>query len=65
MDVEITPQPGPREREAIEVALRGLIGRRRTPAAYESAWRKTGVREAVELDYAGARPRNSFGATRA
>jgi hypothetical protein len=64
MDVEIKPEPAPDEREAIEAALRRLMGRGIQPAAYTSAWRKTGVRESVE-PYAGARPRKSFGATRA
>jgi hypothetical protein len=66
MDVQITPEPGPEEREAIEAALRRLIGRGSAPAAYGSAWRKAGLREAVEPEpQAGARPRRSFGATRA
>lgn len=64
MDVEITPQPEAEEREAIEVALRRLLGRGNVPAAYASAWRKAGLREAIQ-PYAGARPRKSFGATRA
>ena len=64
MDVEITPQPEPEEREAIEVALRRLLGRGNVPAAYASVWRKAGLREVIE-PYAGARPRRSFGATRA
>jgi hypothetical protein len=68
MDVQITPEPGPEEREAIEAALRRLIGRGSVPAAYRSAWRKAGLQEAVEPEpepQAGARPRRSFGATRA
>jgi hypothetical protein len=66
MEVQITPEPGPEEREAIEAALRRLLGRRTAPAAYSSAWRKTGLRDAVEPELqAGARPRKSFGATRA
>jgi hypothetical protein len=68
MDVQITPEPGPEEREAIEAALRRLNGRGPTPAAYDSAWRKAALREAVEPEpdlQAGARPRRSFGATRA
>ena len=64
MDVEIRPEPESDERQAIEAALRRLMGRGTQPAAYTSAWRKAGLREAVE-PYAGARPRNSFGATRA
>ena len=64
MEFEIEPTPTPRERQAIEAALRRLMGRGAQPAAYTSAWRKAGLREAVE-PYAGARPRKSFGATRA
>jgi len=64
MDVEIKPEPPPDEREAIEVALRRLIGHGTLPAAYASAWRKAGLRDALE-PYAAARPRKSFGATRA
>jgi hypothetical protein len=64
MDVEIKPEPSPDEREAIEAALRRLMGRGVQPASYTSAWRKTGLQESVE-PYAGARPRKSFGATRA
>ena len=64
MDVEIKPEPSPGEREAIEAALRRLIGRGIQPATYTSAWRTTGLQESLE-PYAGARPRKSFGATRA
>jgi hypothetical protein len=64
MDVEITPRPEPEQRAAIELALRRLIGRGKVPPAYTSAWRQAGIREAVEAQ-AGARPRSSFGATRA
>ena len=48
MDIEITPQPEAEEREAIEVALRRLLGRGNMPAAYVSSWRKAGLREAAE-----------------
>jgi hypothetical protein len=64
MEVEIKPEPAPDEREAIEAALRRLIGCGTQPAAYTSAWRTAGVRESLE-PYAGARPRKSFGAARA
>jgi hypothetical protein len=64
MDVEITPEPTPEERGAIEAALRRLLGGNALPPAYASAWRKAGLREAQE-PYAGARPRKSLGATRA
>jgi hypothetical protein len=64
MDMEIKPEPAAEERAAIEVALRRLRARIATPPAYTSAWRKAGLREAVEAQ-AVARPRRSFGATRA
>ena len=64
MEFEIRPEPEPGDRDAIEAALRRLMGRGTQPAAYASAWRKTGLQESVE-PYAGARPRKSFGATRA
>jgi hypothetical protein len=63
MRLEISPEPAPEEREAIEAALRKLIQGRTVPAAYESVWRQAGIREAV--DQAVARPRSSFGAARA
>lgn len=70
MDVQIKPEPGAEERKAIELALRRLIARGALPPAYASAWRKAGLREAVEVDHEGrdqavARPRRSLGATRA
>jgi hypothetical protein len=65
VDVELTPDPAPEEREAIEVALRKLIAGSAAPVSYQSAWRAAGIREAVEDQAADARPRSSFGATRA
>jgi hypothetical protein len=66
VDVEIVPEPGPEDREALEQALRKLIAGRTLSPAYTSAWREAGIREAVEeVQTAGARPRSSFGATRA
>jgi hypothetical protein len=62
--IELKPEPEPKEREAIEVALQRLLARGNLPAAYTSAWRQAGIRTAVE-DQAAARPRSSFGATRA
>jgi hypothetical protein len=64
MDFEITPEPNEAERETIDVALRRLLTRDSLPSAYASAWRKAGLREAVEYQ-APARPRSSRGATRA
>jgi predicted nuclease of predicted toxin-antitoxin system len=53
-----------KEREAIEAALRRLLSRNSLPAAYTSAWRNAGLREAVDSQ-ALARPRSNRGATRA
>ena len=64
MDVAISPDPRPGEREAIEAALRKLIRGDKLPPAYTSAWRRAGL-EQVVADQAAARPRTSFGATRA
>jgi hypothetical protein len=64
MDIEIKPEPAPEEREAIEAAVRRLVNGATQPAAYTSSWRKAGLREALD-PYAAARPRKSFGATRA
>ena len=64
MDVEIKPEPGPDEREAIELALRRLLTRGKLPHAYTSLWRREGLREALE-DQVAVRPRRSLGATRA
>ncbi len=64
MEIELKPEPGPKEREAIELALQRIMARGSLPPAYTSAWRQAGVRAAVE-NQAAARPRKSFGATRA
>jgi hypothetical protein len=63
MDLHITPEPPPEEREAIEAALRKLLRGPALPQAYTSAWRRAGIRDSI--DQAVARPRRSFGATRA
>jgi len=66
MDLEITPQPPPRDREAVERALaRLLAGERPAP---RSAWWREGVRESVlaePQDYAAWRRPSRRGATRA
>jgi hypothetical protein len=64
VDVEITPEPGEEERQAIMAALEeeARIGRPPTP------WRQAGLGpgpEEDEDDYAGAPPRQRRGATRA
>jgi hypothetical protein len=51
MDVEISPEPEPPEREALEVALERLLEDRfAAPGAapYASAWRLAGLRENVQ-----------------
>jgi hypothetical protein len=58
MDVQITPEPTPEEREAIVRALELEVG---APA---SVWARA-AREPDEEDYATAPPRHSRGATRA
>jgi len=58
VDVQITPEPSPEEREAILRALE--LERDPEP----SAWRRPGI-ELEEEAYATAPPRQSRGATRA
>lgn len=66
MPFEITPEPSPEEREALDAALERLLAGEATPPAYASAWREAGIRENVDGgDYATARPRRSPGASRA
>ena len=48
MEMEIRPEPGPAERQAILAALEELLANDQVPAAYGSAWRAEGVRENVE-----------------
>jgi hypothetical protein len=51
MELEITPEPEPDEREAIAVALEQLLGDEFSApgaAPYRSAWRLAGLRENVE-----------------
>jgi len=51
VDVRIEPEPEREERKAIEIALRRLLARGTVPAAYTSAWRTAGLRDAVDPDY--------------
>jgi hypothetical protein len=46
VDVEIRPEPGRDEREAILAVLEQLL-ERELPVAYRSAWRAEGIRENV------------------
>jgi hypothetical protein len=64
MEVAIRPEPRGPEREAIEAALARLLRPRVLPPQYVSEWRQAGLSEAVGAQ-AAARPRTSFGATRA
>jgi hypothetical protein len=58
VDVEITPEPTPEERDALLQGLEGLLrGGARLPAAYRSAWRAAGIREATGADAANATAR--------
>jgi hypothetical protein len=65
--MEISPEPTPSEREALEVALQRLLADDVVPTPYASAWREAGIRENAGADepYATARPRSRPGATRA
>ena len=50
MDLEITPEPTPEEREALLPALASLNGKHAEP----TAWWLAGVREAIEDDDGGS-----------
>jgi len=59
MDVQITPEPTPEEREAILQALE--LEREPEP----SPWQRAALETEGDEDYATAPPRQSRGATRA
>jgi hypothetical protein len=67
VDLEISPEPSPVEREALTIALQRLLAGQVLPQAYASGWRTVGIRENLdaEEDYATARPRSTPGARRA
>jgi hypothetical protein len=48
VDVEIRPEPGPAERQAILAGLAELLAGEEVAAAYRSLWRAEGIRENVE-----------------
>ena len=50
MDVDISPEPSPEEREAILAALEAELSRDVRPEAYRSAWRELGIRENLDGD---------------
>jgi hypothetical protein len=45
VDLLVSPDPAPDEREAIAVALEQAVALDEPPAAYQSAWRKAGIAE--------------------
>jgi hypothetical protein len=45
VDLVISPDPAPEEREAIAVALERVLAWDEAPAAYQSAWRRAGIAE--------------------
>jgi hypothetical protein len=65
VDFIFDPEPEPKEREAVTIALERLLAGDTVPPPYRSAWRQAGVVENLGLDHATARPRSSPGATRA
>ncbi len=50
MELEITPEADPDQREAIEAALERLLADAALPPAYLSAWRQAGIAENVSAD---------------
>jgi hypothetical protein len=48
VDLEIRPEPGLAERQAIIVALAELLDPGLSPSPHRSAWRVEGIRENVE-----------------
>ena len=68
MNIEITPEPSPEERQALLASLERLLAAPEPPAAYRSGWRERGILENVLSDdgyETVARPRSSPGAKRA
>jgi hypothetical protein len=60
VELDLSPEPSPEEREAIERALAAVA-----PEPPVSGWWRAGVVENVCLDQAAAGPRSSAGASRA
>lgn len=71
MALEVTPELGHAEREALRAALdrAGVSLESRPSRGYESAWRRAALREGVEDEPVAQRyarsPRSTRGATRA
>jgi hypothetical protein len=57
MDVEITPEPTPGEREALVRGLERLLAGRRTvePPSYRSPWRRAAIREGTGAPHRSSR----------
>ena len=68
MEIEIVPEPDPREREAMLRALGEIDDAAAQPAAYRSAWRRAALEPSEDGDPYGdatARRLKSAGASRA
>jgi hypothetical protein len=48
MELVVFPEPDPQEREAVELALAGLVAAREDDAASRSAWWRAGVAENLD-----------------
>ncbi len=62
IELDIRPEPSPRERKVLVAALAELDEAK--PAAYDSEWRRSGI-EAADGSWAAPRSRIRPGATRA
>jgi hypothetical protein len=49
VELEIRPEPGDEERDAIAAAIERAIPEAPRPLGYDSAWRSAGLREATGL----------------
>jgi hypothetical protein len=48
MELVVVPEPDPQEREAVELALAGLLARGEDGSASRSAWWRSGVAENLD-----------------
>jgi hypothetical protein len=53
MELVLTPEPTPEEREAVAAAFERLLAGADVPAAYRSGWRKAGILENVDGEAPG------------